>query len=386
MHGAERNEALANTDGNPSSTDGAPAPPVRVWLWTVAALVALMVVVGGYVRLSRAGLSIVEWNVVEGVVPPLGDDQWAAAFAQYKASPEGRTVNADMTIDGYRRIFLIEWFHRLVARLAGLAVLVPLLFFVVRGTIPWRRSGPYAMVVVGFGLQGLLGWLMVASGLVDRPSVSHFRLTAHLLAALALLAGCVWLAMGPRDDAFGTGGSTSPSVRPRAAGAASASTSHPSSSASTRTLRRLGWLLLAVLVLQIAWGGMMAGLKAGHVSDTWPLIFGRLVPAGLFSGAPTLWQSVLEVPLAVHWVHRWLAWVVLAVAAAVAVSARRAGAAGVARPAAALVGVVAAQIALGVAVIVEHVPLSLALLHQATGVAVFALAIVTLRRLVAAAR
>lgn len=354
---------------------------VRLWLWTVAMLVALMVVVGGYVRLSRAGLSIVEWNVVEGVVPPLGETAWREAFAQYKASPEGRTVNADMTLDGYRRIFLIEWFHRLVARLAGLAVLVPLLVFVVRGTIPWRRSGPYAMVVVGFGLQGLLGWLMVASGLVDQPSVSHFRLTAHLLAALALLAGCVWLAMGPRDEALGSSGSTS--TRSMASGSSSSAPS--ARSTSTPTLRRLGWLLLIVLVLQIAWGGMMAGLKAGHASDTWPLIFGRLVPDGLFSGAPTLWQSVLEVPLAVHWVHRWLAWAVLAAAAALAWSARRAGAAHVARPAWTLVAVVAAQIALGVTVIVQHVPLSLALAHQATGVAAFALAIVTLRRLVTTA-
>ncbi|MEO8084944.1 MAG: COX15/CtaA family protein [Ardenticatenales bacterium] len=359
---------MANTDGILRSNGAGQTRPVRLWLWTVAVLVALMVVVGGYVRLSRAGLSIVEWNVVEGVVPPLGDAQWAAAFAQYKASPEGRTVNAEMTIDGYRRIFLIEWFHRLVARLAGLAVLVPLLVFVVRGTIPWRRSGPYLMVVIGFGLQGLLGWLMVASGLVDRPSVSHFRLTAHLLAALALLAGCVWLAMGRRDDPLSD---------------ADASDT-PAASASTRTLRRLGWLMSVVLILQIAWGGMMAGLKAGHASDTWPLIFGRLVPAGLFTSGPTLWQSVLEVPLAIHWVHRWLAWAVLAAAAALLVAARRAGADDVARPAAALTAIVALQIALGVAVIVRHVPVSLALAHQATGVAVFALAIVTLRRLVSA--
>lgn len=342
--------------------------PVRTWLWVVAALVAAMVVVGGFVRLSRAGLSIVEWDVVTGVVPPLGEAAWRDAFAQYQQTPEGRTVNAAMTIDGYRRIYLIEWFHRLLARLAGLAVLLPLVVFLARRTITWRASLPYWAVVAGFGFQGFLGWLMVASGLVDRPSVSHYRLTAHLLAALALLAACVWLAM-----------------RPVAAARSPAATS-PATAAATPRLRRLGWLFVAVLVVQITWGGFVAGLKAGHAADTWPLIFGRLVPAGLFTAAPTVWQSVAEVPLGAHWVHRWLAWLVLAAAAALAVAARRAGAVGIARPAAALVALVAVQIALGVSVIVARVPLPLALLHQATGVAVFALAVVTMRRLAARER
>ncbi len=338
------------------------APPtraVRAWLWTVAALIAAMVVVGGFVRLSRAGLSIVEWDAVTGVVPPLSEAAWQDAFAQYQQTPEGRTVNAAMTIDGYRRIYLIEWFHRLLARLAGLAVLVPLLVFLARRTIPWRASLPYWAVVVGFGLQGLLGWLMVASGLVDRPSVSHFRLTAHLLAALALLAFTLWLAMAGR------------SVVAAAAHAAP----------SARRLRWLGRGLAIVVTLQIAWGGLVAGLKAGHASDTWPRMFDQLVPDGLLSAGPTWWHSLVEVPLGVHFVHRWLAWVVLAAALALAVAARRAGTAPVARPAAALAALVAVQIGLGVAVVVQRVPLPLALLHQATGVAVFALTVIVVHQL-----
>jgi cytochrome c oxidase assembly protein subunit 15 len=356
-----------------------PTRSVRIWLWTVAALVAGMVVVGGFVRLSRAGLSIVEWDAVTGVVPPMGEAAWQEAFAQYQQSPEGRTVNADMTLDGYRRIFLIEWFHRLVARLAGLAVLLPLLVFLFRRTIPWRRSGPYWAVVIGFGLQGLLGWLMVASGLVDRPSVSHYRLTAHLMAALALLAFTIWLAMqqaAVAGDATSAGGD----------GVASLGRDGARDERSARRLRRLGWLLVAVVTIQIVWGGLMAGLKAGTVSDTWPRMLGQLLPDGLLSAAPTWWQSVTEVPLGVHWVHRWLAWAVLAVAAALALAARRAGAGRIARPAAALVVLVGVQIALGVTVIVQHVPLSLALLHQATGVAVFALTVVTFHRLATAGR
>lgn len=348
---------------------------VRAWLWTVAALVAAMVVVGGFVRLSRAGLSIVEWNAVTGVVPPLGDAAWREAFEQYRQTPEGRTVNAAMTLDGYRRIYLIEWFHRLLARLAGLAVLLPLVVLLARRTITWRASLPYWAVVAGFGFQGLLGWLMVASGLVDRPSVSHYRLTAHLLAALALLAACVWLAMRPLADDAAPAAAPSPSRASR-----------PTTTTVTPGLRRLGWLFMAVLVAQIGWGGLVAGLKAGHAADTWPLIFGRLVPEGLFTAAPTVWQSLAEVPLGAHWVHRWLAWVVLAAAVALAVAARRAGERGVARPAAAIVALVAVQIALGVSVVVARVPLPLALLHQATGVAVFALAVVTMRRLLAPQR
>lgn len=335
-----------------------PPPAVRRWLWLVAGLTAAMVLVGGYTRLSRAGLSIVEWHVLTGVVPPIGDAAWQAAFEAYRRTPEGRTVNAGMTLDGFQRIYLIEWFHRLLGRIAGLAVVVPLAAFVARGIIPWRRSGPYWAIAVGFGLQGLLGWLMVASGLVDRPSVSHYRLAAHLLAALALLAACLWLAAAP-------------------AGADGA----PERRAARRRLRSLGRLVLVVVVLQIAWGALVAGLKAGHASDTWPLIFGRLVPEGLLGTAASPWRSLLEVPLGVHFVHRWLAWAVLAAAAVLAVAARRAGAAQAARAATVLVALVALQIALGVAVVVLRVPLHLALAHQALGMAVFAQAVLAQRRI-----
>lgn len=344
-----------------------PPPVVRRWLWLVAALTAAMVVVGGYVRLSRAGLSIVEWNVITGVLPPIGDAAWGEAFARYQQSPEGRTVNAAMTLDGYQRIFLIEWFHRLLARLAGLAVVLPLVAFIARGTIPWRRSLPYWGVVAGFGFQGLLGWLMVASGLVDRPSVSHYRLTAHLLAALALMATCIWLAtMRPPSTTNGDA---------RAAGPADAAPG------TTMALRPLGRLLLLVVVLQIAWGGLMAGLKAGHISATWPLMLGQLMPKGMFATASTPWASVLAMPLGVHWVHRWLAWLVLAVAVALALAARRAAAERVARLTVALAALVALQIAVGVGVVVMHVPLHLALFHQATGVAILALAVFAYRQL-----
>jgi len=315
-----------------------------------------MVVVGGYVRLSRAGLSIVEWNAVTGVVPPLGEAAWREAFAAYQQTPEGRTVNAGMALPAFQRIYLIEWFHRLLGRVAGLAVVLPLVVFVLRGTIPWRRSLPYWAIVAGFGLQGLLGWLMVSSGLVDRPSVSHYRLAAHLLAALALLAACIWLAMAPDRGDRGI----------------------EDDATARAPLRRLAAAALALVVVQIAWGGLVAGLKAGHAASTWPLMQGRWVPPGLLEGAATPWLSLVESPVGVHFVHRWLAWAVLALA--VALAGRAQSERRVLRPAVGLALLVAVQIALGIAVVVTFVPLPLALLHQATGVAIFALAVVAYRR------
>ena len=344
-----------------------PAPAVRCWLLLLAALIALMVVVGGFVRLSRAGLSIVEWDVVTGVVPPLGEAAWQETFDQYLQSPEGAKVNADMSVAEYQRIYLIEWGHRLIARLVGLVLAIPLAFFLWRGIIPWRRSGPYFLVGLGFAFQGFLGWYMVASGLVDRPSVSHLRLTTHLLAALGLLALCLWLAL--RQVPAGTsesgasseigGGGTRDMLATRSS-----------------VLRRLGRALMALVVLQVAYGGLVAGLKAGHISNTWPLMLGQWVPKGLLSGSEPGWISLVNAPLTVHFVHRWLAIVVLLLALWLFREARRSSSdPRLARSALWLAVIVLAQVTLGVGVVMMNVPFSLALLHQAMGVAVFALAV-----------
>ena len=327
------------------------------WLLMVAGLIVLMVIVGGYVRLSRAGLSIVEWDVLGGILPPIGEEAWDEAFALYQRTPEYLKVNKGMSLPEYQAIFYIEWGHRLIARLAGLAVAAPLAWFMWRGLVGFRESLRYWGIVALFALQGLIGWLMVSSGLVDRPAVSQYRLTIHLLAALLLLAVVLWTALGRMG--FGRGGEAGETAAGRAA----------------------SWAFLCSVVLQIAYGGLVAGLRAGHVSDTWPLMFGRLVPVGLLSAAGSWWASLVE-PLTSHWAHRWFAFVVAASALWVYSVVRRSrpddGALrAIAGWAAAVAG---AQIALGVSVVLLGVPKWFALAHQAMGVAVFSLSLIVAHR------
>lgn len=332
---------------------------VARWLLLVCFLIVFMVVFGGLVRLTRSGLSIVEWNVITGVVPPLGEKAWQQEFAKYQQTPEYQKINYNMTLEEYRQIFYLEYFHRLIARLAGLAVVLPLLYFLWKRVIPWRRSARYLLIAVLFAIQGAMGWYMVSSGLVDRPAVSHFRLTLHLLLALTLLALTLrtWLHL-----TFGR-----PAVRggwPRPAGYA------------------LSWLLIAVLVLQIAYGGLVAGLKAGHASNTWPLMFGYLVPPGLLSIVEPWWRNLLEAAATVHFVHRWFAFVVLLVSLILWWVSRRHGYSPlIGKSLALMIGLVAIQIGLGISVVVFGVPLLLALAHQFTALCLFIVAVFLNHRL-----
>ncbi len=321
--------------------------PVTIWLLIVALLIAAMVVVGGYVRLTRSGLSIVEWNPVTSVIPPLGDAAWQQEFAKYQQTPEYKIVNREMTLAGYQRIFYLEWAHRLIARIAGLVVVLPLAWFLWRGAIPWRASAPYLLIGLLFGLQGFLGWWMVASGLLDAPQVSHFRLTIHLLTALLLLALTLWLAF---NRIYGQTG------------------------LRWRQWSALGALTLAVIVAQIAYGGLVAGLKAGHISNTWPLMFGVWVPGGMWTVLDSWLLSVVAAPVTVHFIHRWLAFGVLAAALWLWLWRRQRGAAS-SGAAFWLAAIVLVQIGLGVSVVIFGVPLWLALLHQATAVVMFAAAV-----------
>lgn len=334
--------------------------PVTAWLLAVCALVVVMVVVGGYVRLTRSGLSIVEWDLVTGVLPPLGEEAWQATFAQYQQTPEFQQVNSGMSLDEYRRIFYVEYIHRLIARFAGLVVILPLGFFLATGAIPWRRSMVYLLIAWLFVLQGVLGWYMVSSGLVDRPQVSPYRLALHLLMALLVLGAAFWTALG---RIYGK-----PSLGPN-------------------RRRSMGWsvALLGVLVLQIAYGGLVAGLKAGYVSDTFPLMFGYIVPPGLFAVLQPWWANLVANASAVHFVHRWLAFGVLIVAAILVVLVYRSHPSrAVRRGTLALVVLLGVQIGLGVSVIWLHVPLMLALLHQLTAVLLFLAVLFVVHRLAAA--
>src|SRR5512139_1163382 len=232
-----------------------PAPSARVgkWLFSFAFIVAFLVVFGGFVRLTRSGLSITEWNPISGTLPPLGEQAWQNEFAKYQQTPEFQQINSNMTLEEYKYIFYIEWFHRFIARFAGLFYAIPVFYFLFRKTIPFREFGIYFVMGMLFIAQAFAGWIMVASGLVDRPAVSHFNLTIHLLLALSLLGLSLWTAFGHKYG-FTT---------------KQAKWSSPS---------KLTVAFFEILLIKIAYGGYTAGLKAGHVSDICPLMLGQLIP------------------------------------------------------------------------------------------------------------
>ncbi|KAB7646138.1 COX15/CtaA family protein [Polymorphobacter fuscus] len=305
---------------------------VAVWLLAVAGLVFAMVVVGGITRLTESGLSITRWDVVSGTLPPIGEAAWAAQFEAYKASSQYQLMNRGMTMAEFQGIFFWEYVHRLLGRVIGLAFAVPLLWFWVKKAIPdGYKPRLLALLMLG-ALQGTIGWWMVSSGLVGRTEVAHERLAVHLGVALTIMAGCIWTALDLLRSGTPSGDRPHRWVVPFA-------------------------LLLAV---QIIWGAFVAGMRAGHVSDSWPLMFGVLVPQGLVTTA----RDLIDSPATVHFLHRSLAWVVAASALLIAVRLWRAGAGA---RALALGGLVVAQFALGVATVLSGVAIPLGVAHQACG-------------------
>lgn len=328
---------------------------VMIWLYIFAIIVSFLIVFGGFVRLTRSGLSIVEWDPITGVLPPIGEQAWEQEFAKYQQSPEFEKVNQSMTVDGFKRIFFIEWFHRLVARLAGFAYAIPVFYFLFKGAIPREEFGIYVVMGLLFIGQAFMGWFMVASGLVDRPSVSHLRLTLHLLLALVLLALGLWVALGHR---FGFSDRTQ--------------------KASWPPLSRLATLALGVLLVQISYGGLTAGLKAGYISDTWPLMFGKWLPPGLVQQPIHL----LTLPQTVYFVHRWFAFAALIAVIGVYIAARRRGYGSDITGGILVVLVLGCvQITFGILVVLLHVQISLALLHQALAILLYALTVYFIHRL-----
>ena len=314
---------------------GAAAPglgPVRVWLYAIALLIVAMILVGGATRLTDSGLSITEWRPIHGTIPPLNAAEWQEEFQKYQAIPEYQIVNQGMTLGEFKAIFWWEWAHRLLGRFIGVAFFVPLVWFWATGRIGRSLAPQLAGIFVLGGLQGAVGWWMVASGLVERTDVSQYRLAVHLTLAFAILALVVGVARG---------------LAPRGAAAASAR-------------RGLATLILGLLFLQVFLGGLVAGLDAGLVSSTWPTMDGALAPDGLFVMAPW-WRNVFENPLTAQFDHRVLAYVILVLAVIHAVRARGTGAG---RGALVLVLVLLAQVAVGIVAVVHEMPLHLALLHQ----------------------
>ncbi len=332
---------------------------VMNWLFTFAAIVAFLVVFGGFVRLTRSGLSIVEWNPISGIVPPIGDKAWAEEFARYRQTPEFININSGMTLDEYKYIFYIEWFHRLIARLAGLVYAIPVFYFLFRGTIPWKEFGVYFVMGILFIGQAFMGWYMVASGLVDRPAVDHFRLTIHLLFALTLLGLALWTAYGHKYGFPEYDRKTSWSL-----------------------VSKLAVASLVILIIQISYGGLVAGLKAGHVSNTWPMMMGAWIPKGIFGAQGFDWNNLIAVPQTVVFIHRWFAFLGLITVPYVYYQARRRNyPPEIQRGLGWLIVAVAAQITLGILVVLYNVNIALASIHQAGALTLFWLAIFFIHRL-----
>lgn len=335
---------------------------VRVWLWAVAALVFAMVLVGGATRLTESGLSIVEWKPVTGALPPLSEAHWQAEFEKYKTIPQYTQMNAGMSLAEFKTIFWWEWTHRFLGRLIGAAFLLPFLVFLWRGWIePGLKARLWGIFALG-AVQGAVGWWMVASGLTERVNVSQYRLAFHLTLAAVIYLALVWTA-----DRLAT----------RA----------PSTSPVTSRTRAGAWAVLALIVLQIYLGALVAGLRAGLVYNTWPLIDGAFVPdaARLMFEQPA-WRNLFENTLTVQFNHRMVAYVLTLVALAHAVDLRR-RAAGTPEAGRALVIACAVlmQAALGILTLLHQVQIGLALAHQAVAMMVLALAAVHVARLPARA-
>jgi cytochrome c oxidase assembly protein subunit 15 len=327
---------------------------VMNWLFVFAGIVAFLVVFGGFVRLTRSGLSITEWNPIRGTVPPMGEHDWQEEFAKYQQTPEFQQVNSNMDLQEYKYIFWIEWFHRFIARFAGLVYAIPVFYFLFTKKIPVREFGIYFVMGMLFISQAFAGWVMVASGLVDRPSVSHFNLTIHLLLALALLGLALWTALGHK---FGF---------PNSRG--NARWSLPS---------KLALISFVILMIQIIYGGFTAGLKAGHISNTWPLMFGRLLPPNLFSSVINIFES----PQTIVFIHRWFAWLgLLAVPYVFWVVRKQNHPPDIQNGFKSLIALVALQILLGILTVLSFVNIWIALIHQANAILLFALAVYFVHR------
>jgi len=329
------------------------------WIFTFGAFAIFLVLFGGFVRLTRSGLSIVEWNPVGGAVPPLNNQAWQNEFTRYQLTPEFQKINFNMTLDQYREIFMIEWFHRILARLAGFIFAIPFVVFIINKSIPLNEIGIYLVMGILFLTQAVLGWLLVSSGLVDQPAVSPYLLTSHLFLALSLIGLSLWTALG---HFYGFPNRHSP-VKWYAAS-------------------KLTLFGLIVLLVQMAYGGFTAGFKAGHISDTWPLMFGRLIPLGSLNQVQPVVLNLAEAPVTVVFIHRWFAFVCLMVAIIIYLVIRRINTtADVLTGIGILVTLVVLQIALGILVLVTHVQIALALLHQGNAIALFATTIYLLQRL-----
>jgi len=320
---------------------------VASWLLLCAAMVFAMVVVGGVTRLTHSGLSIVEWQPLVGTLPPLNETEWQTLFEKYQQTPEFKQVNFDIDLDGFKGIFWWEYFHRLLGRTIGLVFLLPFLWFLLRRRLERRLAWQLGGIFLLGALQGALGWYMVASGLIDNPRVSHFRLTAHLGMALAIFAAELWLALRLLS----------------------------ANAPATGRLGRPALGLAALVYLMALTGGFVAGLRAGYAYNTFPLMNGHLVPPEILMLEPW-WQNFLYNFATVQFVHRGIAWLLILLVPWLWWRARQEPLDAQARLACnLLLALLAVQVTLGIVTLVNGVPLVPAAAHQGGAVLVLGAAL-----------
>ena len=333
---------------NDSPTNETRNRAVARWLFICCALVFAMVVLGGVTRLTGSGLSMVDWRPIMGVLPPLSDAEWQRTFEMYQATPEFQAINSHMDVHGFKSIFWLEYLHRLLGRLIGLVFLVPFVFFVAKSYIDRREWPKYLLMFILGGLQGLLGWYMVKSGLVDIPHVSQYRLTAHLLAAFIIFAYMFWVAL---------------------------TLLHPASGKKRHRWFGGTVLLTVAISLTIISGGFVAGLKAGKIYNTFPLMGESWLPPGLVALDPP-WRNLFDNPTTAQFDHRVLAISTFVLIVVYWLRARKASMPERAKPAVnALLHTGILQVALGISTLVLGVPLILAASHQAVAMLLFTVAL-----------
>lgn len=336
-----------SSDSHPQSAPIGKAQPVLIanWLLSVAFLVFIMVIVGGITRLTESGLSITEWKPVTGTLPPLNEAQWLSEFDKYKQIPEYQQINgpAGMTLAEFKFIYFWEWVHRLLGRVIGMAFAIPFAIFWIRRLIPsGYHLRLFALLALG-GLQGAIGWWMVSSGLSERTDVSHYRLAVHLLTALFIMAGLIWTALDLKALA------RNPHARPA-------------------RLTGFSFIVALILFVQLLFGAWVAGLNAGYVSNTWPLMNGRLYPEGV-DWSRGVWFALTHDPFLTHFIHRWWAWVAVAALVLLARKVKQAGARAISI---AIHSAFGTQILLGIATVMTSMNIVMAVLHQAVGALVVA--------------
>ena len=317
-------------------------------------MIYVIIAIGGYTRLTNSGLSIVTWQPVSGIIPPLTEDQWQDEFDNYKQFPEFQIVKPDLTLVGFKQIFLVEYVHRLAGRLVALVYLLPFIYFLFRGYLTRRFIVRLAAVFVLGGVQGLLGWYMVKSGLINDPSVSQYRLTAHLSLAVILYSYVLWLSV----SLFGF----------------HALEKHP----SLLSIRRLAVVCIGLVALMQLSGGFMAGTHAGFVINTFPDMNGNWVPDLLFPLSP-LWRNLSENVTTIQFFHRWMA-VATVVAIAVLWLQRFRIKSKSVRLGIDIVFLAALmQFSLGVSTLLSQVEISIAMAHQSGFVLLLSVLIILIR-------